>query len=75
MGTLTAAASGLSLWVRSKFGSVDRRFDKILERMEKKDDQAAESRRELHLKLDECIKAMNETAVRVGRIEGQISRH
>lgn len=74
------ACVGMVVWLwKWAFGKLDGKADRaelkvLLEDLRIRDDEARESRKVIHEKLDDAIADANRTAVAVARLEGSIGR-
>lgn len=74
LAAVTASSAWFGKWV---FGKIEGKADKAelvdcMKRIEKRDEEARESRRVLFAKLDETNRQVARTAIAVGRIQGQL---
>jgi hypothetical protein len=89
MGSISTFALTVSGYVAAKFKQIEKNADKaqireLMMRMERRDaeliltprapqEDARNSRRELHEKIDQTISTVHATAVKVGQLEGRLS--
>lgn len=75
-GLGVAACAWLGRWAWTKLDAKADRAElrELIERMDKRDEEARASRRALHAKIDETNRQVGATAVSLARLQGQLSR-
>lgn len=74
LAAVSASGAWFAKWI---FGKIEGKADKAelvecMKRIERRDEEAQESRRILFAKLDDTNKQLGKVAVSVGRIQGQL---